>query len=540
MDTPAAAAAATANADAASGLRRVAIDPLSRVEGHGKVTLLLDADNRVRQARLHIVEFRGFEAFVCGRPYWEVPVMVQRLCGICPVSHHLAASKAIDAALGLRAVPPAAELQRRLMHHGQILQSHALHFFHLSSPDLLFGFGSEAGRRDILAVAEAHPDIARQGVLLRQFGQDVIFATAAKKVHGTGSVPGGVNRALPRAERDALAARLPQVLAWCEQAVDLVARLHEADAALYDGFGLAPMGMLSLLGPDGALELYDGRLTVSDAAGAVTVDGADPAAYLGLIDEEVRPWSYMKFPYLRALGPELGSYRVGPLARVQNCRRIATPRAEARRLQFRARAAGGPAGVQHGALATHWARMIEMLHAAEMIGQLLDDEALLGTELRAALPPGRSGEGGAGGEGIGVIEAPRGTLIHHYRIGPDDLVTWCNLIVSTTHNNQALHDSVRAVADAHFDGREVTEGLLNHIEVAIRAYDPCLSCATHALGSMPLEVRALDARGRDLGGLVRAGDGRVEPLPVSATAAASAGAAVASVGVPAVRPREGT
>lgn len=516
MDTP-----------VASGLRRVAIDPLSRVEGHGKVTLLLDADNRVRQARLHIVEFRGFEAFVCGRPYWEVPVMVQRLCGICPVSHHLAASKAIDAALGLRAVPPAAELQRRLMHHGQILQSHALHFFHLSSPDLLFGFGSEAGRRHILAVAEAHPEIARQGVLLRQFGQDVIFATAGKKVHGTGSVPGGVNRALPRAERDALAARLPQVLAWCEQAVDLVARLHEADAALYDGFGVASMGMLSLLGPDGALELYDGRLTVSDAAGAVTVDGAEPAAYLDLIDEEVRPWSYMKFPYLRALGPELGSYRVGPLARVQNCRRIATPRAEARRQQFRARAAGGSAGVQHGALATHWARMIEMLHAAEMIGRLLDDEALLGTELRATPPAQRPGEG------IGVIEAPRGTLIHHYRIGADDLVTWCNLIVSTTHNNQALHDSVRAVADAHFDGREVTEGLLNHIEVAIRAYDPCLSCATHALGSMPLEVRAVDARGVDLGGLVRAGDGRVGPL----SAAAAVGAVV---GTPAVRPREGT
>ena len=349
MSSAPAGAAATAPA---RSLRRVAIDPLSRVEGHGKVTLLLDEHNRVRQARLHIVEFRGFEAFVCGRPYWEVPVMVQRLCGICPVSHHLAASKALDAALGLRAVPAAAEAQRRLMHHGQILQSHALHFFHLSSPDLLFGFGSEAGRRHILAVAEAHPDVARQGVLLRQFGQDVIFATAGKKVHGTGSVPGGVNRALPRAERDALAARLPQVLAWCEQAVDLVARLHEADAPLYDGFGAAPMALMSLLGTgerEGALELYDGRLTVRDAAGAVTVDGADPAGYLGLIDEEVRPWSYMKFPYLRALGPEAGSYRVGPLARVQNCSRIATPRAEARRQQFRARAAG----LQHGALATH-------------------------------------------------------------------------------------------------------------------------------------------------------------------------------------------
>jgi len=409
--TMSSAPAGAAAAAPARGLRRVAIDPLSRVEGHGKVTLLLDEHNRVRQARLHIVEFRGFEAFVCGRPYWEVPVMVQRLCGICPVSHHLAASKALDAALGLRAVPAAAEAQRRLMHHGQILQSHALHFFHLSSPDLLFGFGSDAGRRHILAVAEAHPQIARQGVLLRQFGQDVIFATAGKKVHGTGSVPGGVNRALPRAERDALAARLPQVLAWCEQAVDLVARLHEADAPLYDGFGAAPMALMSLLGTgerDGALELYDGRLTVRDAAGAVTVDGADPAGYLGLIDEEVRPWSYMKFPYLRALGPEAGSYRVGPLARVQNCSRIATPRAEARRQQFRARAVG----LQHGALATHWARMIEMLHAAEVIGQLLDDEALLGTAIvqpdrqHDAQQPGPARHGARGGRR--ALRRPRG------------------------------------------------------------------------------------------------------------------------------------
>ncbi len=490
-------------------LRRVAIDPLSRVEGHGKVTLLLDEHQRVRQARLHIVEFRGFEAFVCGRPYWEVPVMVQRLCGICPVSHHLAASKAIDAALGLRAVPPAAEAQRRLMHYGQILQSHALHFFHLSSPDLLFGFDSEVGRRHVLAVAAEYPEVARQGVLLRRFGQEVIRVTAGKRVHGTGSVPGGVNRALPRDERDVLAAQLPQVLDWCEQAVDLVQRLHEADAALYDGFGAVPAALFSLLRDDGALELYDGRITMRDAQGRVTVSGHEPADYLDLVDEAVRPWSYMKFPYLRALGADDGWYRVGPLARVQNCEFIATPRAEARRLQFRARARTGEP-VQHGTLATHWARMIEMLHAAEVIGEILAGDAVLASEL-VAEPPVRRLRG-ADREGVGVIEAPRGTLIHHYRIGDDDLVTWCNLIVSTTHNNQAMHETVRAVAERYFDGREVTEGLLNHIEVAIRAFDPCLSCATHAVGSMPLLVQVQDAQGRLRGGLRRDGDGRIAAL----------------------------
>lgn len=482
------------------GLRRVAIDPVSRVEGHGKVTLLLDEHNRVRQARLHIVEFRGFESFIAGRPYWEVPVMVQRLCGICPVSHHLAASKAIDHALGIRTLPRTAEVVRRLMHYGQIMQSHALHFFHLSSPDLLFGFDSEVARRNIVGVAAAHPDIARQGVLLRKYGQEVIRLTAGKRIHGTGSVPGGVNRHLTAEERDGLAAQVPQMLQWCEDAVELVATLHAQNPALYEAFGRFESAYLSLVGPDGAMELYDGVLRARDAAGATLLDGADVQDYLSLIEEETRPWSYMKFPHLRALGREAGWYRVGPLARVQTCDHIPTPRAEAQRVRF---LANGPV---HATLAYHWARMVEMLHAMEVIAGLLDEPALVGGELTAPLPAQRP----AKREGVGVIEAPRGTLIHHYTIGDDDLITWCNLIVSTTHNNQAMNESVRAVAAQYFDGREITEGLLNHIEVAIRAYDPCLSCATHALGQMPLEVQLLEADGTRRGSLWRHGDGRIE------------------------------
>jgi len=482
------------------GLRRVAIDPVSRVEGHGKVTLLLDAHNRVQQARLHIVEFRGFEAFIQGRPYWEVPVMVQRLCGICPVSHHLAASKALDVALGVGAIPRTAGVVRRLMHYGQIMQSHALHFFHLSSPDLLFGFDSEVERRNIVGVAAAHPDVARQGVLLRKYGQEVIRLTAGKRVHGTGSVPGGVNRHLSREERDDLAAQVPQMLEWCERAVDLVAELHGRNPALYERFGRFESSFLSLVRSDGAMELYDGVLRARDAQGRILLDGQNVQRYLELIEEEARPWSYMKFPHLKSLGREAGWYRVGPLARVQNCDFIATPRAEARRQQFLAR------GPVHATLAYHWARMIEMLHAMEVIAALLDDEAVLGGTLTAPLPAVRP----LRREGVGVIEAPRGTLIHHYTIGDDDLISWCNLIVSTTHNNQAMNEAVRAVAAEYFDGREVTEGLLNHIEVAIRAYDPCLSCATHALGQMPLEVTLVDAGGTALGTAVRHGDGRFE------------------------------
>ena len=480
--------------------RRVVIDPVSRVEGHGKVTLLLDEHNRVQQARLHIVEFRGFESFIVGRPYWEVPVMVQRLCGICPVSHHLAASKAIDVALGIAAIPRTAQAMRRLMHYGQVMQSHALHFFHLSSPDLLFGFDSDATLRNILGVAAAHPDIARQGVLLRKFGQEVIRLTAGKRVHGTGSVPGGVNRHLTRAEREELATQVPQMLDWCEQAVELVARLHAQNPALYAHFGSIRSGWMSLVRADGAMELYDGALRVSDSDGRILHDGVDVQGYMGLIEEATEPWTYMKFPYLRALGREAGWYRVGPLARVHNCSHIPSARAEAQRQRFLAQ------GPVHGTLAYHWARMIEMLHAMEVIAELLQDDALLGGDLTAPLPAQRP----ARREGVGVIEAPRGTLIHHYDIGDDDLIRWCNLIVSTTHNNHAMNASVQAVAQEYFDGREITEGLLNRIEVAVRAYDPCLSCATHALGSMPLQVQVINAAGQVLDAVLRHGDGRTE------------------------------
>ncbi|MGL6110205.1 MAG: Ni/Fe hydrogenase subunit alpha, partial [Rubrivivax sp.] len=256
------------------GLRRVAIDPVSRVEGHGKVTILLDAQNKVRQVRLHIVEFRGFEKFIEGRPYWEVPVMVQRLCGICPVSHHLAASKALDHVVGATPVTPSADKIRRLMHYGQVMQSNALHFFHLSSPDLLFGFDSEVNRRNIVGVAAAHPDIAKKGVLLRKYGQEVIRATAGKRVHGTGSVPGGMNKHVSTADRELLLRDVQQMILWSRDAVDIAKTLHAQNPALYHRFGAFRSNMLSLVRADGALDLYDGVIRARDASGAILFDGA--------------------------------------------------------------------------------------------------------------------------------------------------------------------------------------------------------------------------------------------------------------------------
>jgi len=469
----------------ATGGKRIVIEPLTRVEGHGKVTVLLDENGRVERARLHIVEFRGFERFIQGRPYWELPVAVQRLCGICPVSHHLCAAKAVDWIVGGEKLTPTAEKMRRLMHYGQIFQSHALHFFHLASPDLLFGFGSDVASRHVLGVAAKHPDLARQGILMRKYGQEIIKATAGKKVHGTGAVPGGINKNLSLAERDELLRDLPQMREWAKATVKLARDYTVAHLEALGGFGSFPSNHLCLVRPDGALDLYDGGLRAVDAQGERIFDHVEPRHYLEHVAEGVRPWSYMKFPFLKAVGPEDGWYRVGPLARVSACDFIDTPLAEAERREFMAFSGGKPSALT---MAYHWARMIELLHAVEKIDELLHDRDLQGTDLVVT--------GARRREGIAILEAPRGTLFHHYRVDDDDLVTMANLIVSTTSNNEPMNRAVESVARQFLDGREISEGLLNHIEVAIRAYDPCLSCATHALGQMPLVVEVRDAAGQ--------------------------------------------
>jgi len=479
------------------GLKRVAIDPLTRVEGHGKVTLLLDEENHIHQARLHIVEFRGFEKFIQGRPYWELPVVVQRLCGICPVSHHLAAAKTTDMLVGARELTPTADKIRRLMHMGQVLQSHALHFFHLASPDLLFGFDDEVRHRNIVGLIEDQPDLALKGVRLRKWGQEVIRVTSGKRIHGTGAVPGGVNKSLNREERDYLLQDVDQIIDWGRDAVHLIQRIFLSNPEYHRRFAALDTHMLGLITANGGLELYHGGLRACDPEGQILFDQVDYLEYGGYIQEQVRPWSYMKFPYLSALGPERGWYRVGPLARVNNCDHIDTPLAEAARQAFAT--AGGERPV-HASLAYHWARMIELLHCAEAARDLLLDDDLSGTELLNNSDLHR--------EGIGAIEAPRGTLFHHYLIDSDGIVERANLIVSTTHNNQAMNESIRAVANRYLDGRVLTEPLLNQIEVAVRAYDPCLSCATHALGKMPLSVELIDARGGSVDLLTRDTSGR--------------------------------
>jgi len=472
--------------------RKITIEPVTRVEGHGKVTIHLDDNGNVTQSRLHIVEFRGFERFVQGRPYWEAPVLVQRLCGICPVSHHLAAAKALDVIVGAGTgdgLTPTGEKMRRLMHYGQTFQSHALHFFHLVSPDLLFGIDADPAIRNVIGVAMKFPELAVQGVMMRKFGQEIIRATAGKKIHGTGAIPGGINKHLTIAERDeflkgADPLNIEKMIDWAQAALDLFKGYHKANAGLIDTFAAFPSSHLSLVRKDGALDLYHGVLRAVDANGKKILHDVDYQDYLKYIGEEVKSWSYMKFPYLLGLGKEDGWYRVGPLARLNTCDFIPTPLAQKEFEIFRAYTHGK---TNNMTMHMHWARLIELLHAGEMIRDLLNDPDLLKGDLVT--------KGTKQKEGVGLIEAPRGTLFHHYRINDNDQIEMANLIVSTTHNNKPMNEAVLKVAVAQMTGqKEITEPMMNACEVAIRAYDPCLSCATHAIGKMPLEINLYDSK----------------------------------------------
>ena len=470
--------------------RKVTIEPVTRVEGHGKVTIHLDDQGHVTQTRLHIVEFRGFERFVQGRPYWEMPVLVQRLCGICPVSHHLAAAKALDVIVGVGTdgLTPTAEKMRRLMHYGQIFQSHSLHFFHLAAPDMVFGIDGDPAIRNVIGLILTNKELAVQGVMMRKFGQEIIRATAGKKIHGTGAIPGGINKHLSEAERDeflkgADPLNVDKMIAWSQAAVDWFKDYHKANKDFIDNYAVFPSNHLSLVRKDGAMDLYHGVLRAVDSEGKKILHDVDYQNYLDYIDEEVRSWSYMKFPYLKEYGKQDGWYTVGPLARLNTADFIPTPLAQKEFEIYKAYTNGKPNNMS---MHMHWARLIEILHSAEMMKELLNDPDIVSGELVI--------KGQKVNEGVGVLEAPRGTLFHHYEINGKDQIAMANLIVSTTNNNQPMNNAVEQVAKHWMSGQtEITEPMMNAVEVSIRAYDPCLSCATHAFGQMPLEISLYNA-----------------------------------------------
>lgn len=471
---------------------KIVIDPVTRVEGHGKVTINLDEKGMVKDSFFHIVEFRGFEKFIQGHGYWAVPVIVQRLCGICPVSHHLAAAKAIDQIVGIdpEDLSPTAYKLRKLLHYGQVFQSHALHFFYLASPDLLFGVDAPVEKRNVVAVAMEHRELARQGITMRKFGQEIIRAIAGKKIHGISAVPGGVHKNMSASERDYFLngkeiESIDTMIEWSLGTLEFLKSFHVANQNWMDSFAAYKTGHLGLVGKDGAMELYDGNLRAIDSSGNITLNDIPDFQYADYFAEEVKAWSFMKFPYIKHLGRENGSNRVGPLARINICDKINTPLAEMERKEFMAYTGNMPNNMT---MHTHMARVIEILHCAEVMKELLHDEDILGDEL---VRKGTQRE-----HGVGIIEAPRGTLIHDYEVDKSGKVRKCNLIVSTTHNNAPMNEAVNWVAKKIFDKKQkVTDVMLNQIEVAIRAYDPCLSCATHAMGQMPLHVEIIDSQG---------------------------------------------
>ena len=465
--------------------RKITIDPVTRVEGHGRVTIHLDEYGQVKDSFFHIVEFRGFERFIQGHPYWEAPVLVQRLCGICPVSHHLAAAKAIDQIVGINPqdLSPTASKLRRLMHFGQIFQSHALHFFYLASPDLLFGADAPVEKRNVIAVAIENRELAIKGITMRKFGQEIIKAVAGKKIHGILAVPGGVYKTFTKAEVDYFLngkniENIDTMIEWSQAMVDFMKGYHEQHRKFLDEFAQFPSGHLGMVNDEGGMELYHGKLRAIDSEGNITLDDVPTDDYENYFSEAVAQWSYMKFPYLKKIGREKGWNRVGPLARINLCDFIPTPLAEKARQEF---IAFTGKKVNNSTLYSHWARLIEVLHCAEEIKKLLHDDALMGDDLIRKGTPRL--------KGIGIIEAPRGTLTHHYEVDEKGMIIKCNLIVSTTHNNDAMNTAVRWVANNVISRKgTITDGMLNQVEVAIRAYDPCLSCATQAMGKMPLRI----------------------------------------------------
>jgi NAD-reducing hydrogenase large subunit len=464
--------------------KTIVIDPVTRIEGHAKISIFLDDLGEVSDAHFHVVEYRGFEKFCENRPMWEMAGITSRICGICPVSHLLASAKTGDKLLAVK-IPPAGEKLRRLMNLAQITQSHALSFFHLSSPDFLLGWDTNPAIRNVFGLMSANPDLARGGIRLRQFGQQIIEILGARKIHTAWAVPGGVRSPLSEEGRAWIRDRLPESLATIENALTLFKNLLTELKTEVDVFGNFPSLFMSLVGKNGEWEHYGGHIRFTDSQGQIVADNLSEDDYQQYIGEAVEPWSYLKFPYYKPLGYPDGIYRVGPLARLNVCTHIGTPKADRELQEFRDRAGG----VALSSFFYHYARLVEILAAIEKIAELIDDPDITSPHTRA-----RAGINCL--EGIGVSEAPRGTLFHHYNVDENGMIKKVNLIIATGHNNLAMNKTVAQIAKHYIHNGDVSEGLLNRVEAGIRNFDPCLSCSTHAFGKMPLLIELLGSDGK--------------------------------------------
>jgi NAD-reducing hydrogenase large subunit len=458
-------------------MKRITIDPVTRIEGHAKIVIQMDDDGKVTNTEFHVTQVRGFEKFTEGRPFYEMPGITARICGICPVSHLLASSKACDAIMAVR-IPAAARKLRELVHCAQIVQSHALSFFYLSAPDLLLGMDSDPASRNVLGVIAAHPELARSGIELRKFGLQIIEGLGQERIHNSWIVPGGVGAPLVAATRERILAELPAAKAIAERTIQFFKGALDNYKEEIEFFGSAPTMHAGLVDAKGKLQLYDGNLRFRSASGEIVEDQIAPEDYASWIGETSLQESYLKAPYFKPKGPTDGVYRVGPLARLNVADRCGFPLADAEFKEFHQRF-GSPA---HSSFLFHYARLIEIIYALEKIEALLTDPQILDEHVRATA-------GVNSLEGIGIIEAPRGVLIHHYKVNEEGAMVWANLIVATGHNNFAIGKSVQQVSEHFVKGMKLQEGMLNRVSAVVRAYDPCLSCSTHAVGEIALRIQ---------------------------------------------------
>ena len=463
--------------------QKITIDPVTRIEGHAKVTINMNNDGTVDHAYFHVNEFRGFEKFCEGRMVVEMPYITPRICGICPISHHLAAAKAGDIVYGVTP-PRTASLLRELMHMGQVIQSHAMHFFELAGPDLILGFDADPAIRNVVGIIQKDANLALKAVALRKYGQEIIRLVGGRKLNPVFAVPGGVNKALKPNDRDEILKGFDESIETIKIGLQIIKAWVEANQEVVEKFAVFPTGYFGLVTPENALEFYQGdiRLVGSDGKELEKFDSND---YQDYIAEHVEDWSYLKFPYYKKLGYPEGVYRVGPLGRLNAVEKIDTPLANEEFKEYHKINDGKPI---ENTLYYHYARLIETLFATEKVMVLLDDPDIFGKDILNTKQNFQ-------GEGVGVIEAPRGTLFHHYTANENGQIEKVNLIVSTGHNNWAMSEAVDSVAKTFINGQEIREGLLNRVEAAIRAYDPCLSCSTHAIGQMPMIVEINDIEG---------------------------------------------
>jgi len=472
--------------------KTILIDPVTRIEGHSKITITLDDRGDVANARFHVTQFRGFETFCVGRPFEEMPSLTARTCGICPVSHLVASAKAGDMLLAVD-IPPAAKLLRRVLNTAQMIQSHALSFFYLSSPDLVLGMDADPAVRHILGLAATHEQVARNGITLRQFGQQLIEDLAGKRIHPAWVVPGGVSRPMTEDQRAKVLAKLPAMLDIARATLDAYQDWAVKLAADIPFLGQHPSLYMGLVTDDDGLEHYDGHLRMIDADGKVLEESIEPLDYARSIVEHVEPDSYLKSPYYGPRGYPAGMYRVGPLARLNIARHAGTPVADEAFKAFRAINKNGPVG---STFHYHHARLIEIIFGLEKMKEWFEDPLCVDTRVRAVAAPNNP-------VGVGISEAPRGTLLHHYEIDKNGLITKVNMIIATGHNNLAMNTGILQAAKQFVKGDKIPEGALNRVEAVIRCFDPCLSCSTHAFGQMPITIELHAADGTVLDEVMR-------------------------------------